>query len=60
MVLLNNRIIAVIKTKLGKKCYKKDKRLGEIFDEVDSKIKYKKIKFLLYTPVILLKKVFKI
>ena len=43
-----------------KKCYKKDKHLGEIFDEVDSKIKYKKIKFLLYTPVILLRKVFKI
>jgi len=27
MVLLNNRIIAVIKTKLGKKCYKKDKKI---------------------------------
>ena len=43
-----------------KKCYKKDKYLDKIYNEIDSKIKYKKIKFLLYTPIILLKKLFKI
>ena len=43
-----------------KKCNKKDKHLDEIYNKIDSKIKYKKIKFLLYTPIILLKKLFKI
>ena len=43
-----------------KKCYKKDKHLDEIYNKIDSKIKYKKIKFLFYTPIILLKKLFKI
>ena len=43
-----------------KKCYKKDKHLDEIYNKINSKIKYKKIKFLLYTPIILLKKLFKI
>ncbi len=43
-----------------KKYYKKDKHLSEVYDEIESKIKYKKIKFLLFTPIILLKKLFKI
>tara|TARA_B100000989_G_C19463730_1_gene437340 strand:+ start:228 stop:1139 length:912 start_codon:yes stop_codon:yes gene_type:complete len=42
-----------------KKCYKKDRHLDEIYNKIDSKIKYKKIKFLLYTPIILFKKLFK-
>ena len=43
-----------------KKYYKNDEQLGEIYNLITSRIKYKKIKFLLYAPVILLKKLFKI
>ena len=43
-----------------KKCYKKDKHLDEIYNKMTQKLNTKKIKFLFYTPIILLKKLFKI